>query len=135
MKQKAREMNVQVAMQQYRQVSNHSAVEDASPHKLILMLLTGAQERIATAKTHMVNGNIAAKGETIGTAMNIVVGLRASLDHDKGGEISSNLDALYEYMEKRLFKANVKNDPAMLDEVSNLLKEITSAWVGIADQV
>ena len=128
-------MNVQVAMQQYRQVSNHSAVEDASPHKLILMLLTGAQERIATAKTHMVNGNIAAKGETIGTAMNIVVGLRASLDHDKGGEISSNLDALYEYMEKRLFKANVKNDPAMLDEVSNLLKEITSAWVGIADQV
>jgi len=128
-------MNVQVAMQQYRQVSNHSAVEDASPHKLILMLLTGAQERIATAKTHMVNGNIAAKGETIGTAMNIVIGLRASLDHDKGGEISSNLDALYEYMEKRLFEANVKNDPAILDEVSNLLKEITSAWVGIADQV
>ena len=128
-------MNVQVAMQQYRQVSNHSAVEDASPHKLILMLLTGAQERIATAKTHMVNGNIAAKGETIGTAMNIVVGLRASLDHDKGGEISSNLDALYEYMEKRLFEANVKNDPSILDEVSSLLKEITSAWVGIADQV
>lgn len=128
-------MNVQVAMQQYRQVGNHASVEDASPHKLILMLLTGAQERIATAKTHMVNGNIAAKGETIGTAMNIVVGLRASLDHDKGGEISSNLDALYEYMEKRLFEANVKNDPAMLDEVSNLLKEITSAWVGIADQI
>jgi len=128
-------MNVQVAMQQYRQVSNHSAVEDASPHKLILMLLTGAQERIATAKTHMVNGNIAAKGETIGTAMNIIVGLRASLDHDKGGEISSNLDALYEYMEKRLFEANVKNDPAILDEVSNLLKEITSAWVGITDQI
>jgi len=128
-------MNVQVAMQQYRQVGNHASVEDASPHKLILMLLTGAQERIATAKTHMINGNIAAKGETIGTAMNIVVGLRASLDHDKGGEISSNLDALYEYMEKRLFEANVKNDPAMLDEVSNLLKEITSAWVGITDQI
>ncbi|MCW8826873.1 MAG: flagellar export chaperone FliS [Gammaproteobacteria bacterium] len=128
-------MNVQVAMQQYRQVGNHSSAEDASPHKLILMLLTGAQERIATAKTHMVNGNIAAKGETIGTAMNIIVGLRASLDHDKGGAISSNLDALYEYMEKRLFDANLKNDPAILEEVSNLLKEITSAWAGIADQI
>jgi flagellar protein FliS len=128
-------MNTQVAMQQYRQISNHSSVEDASPHKLILMLLTGAQERIATAKTHMINRNIAAKGETIGTAMNIIVGLRASLDHKKGGEISSNLDALYEYMEKQLFIANLKNDPLKLDEVSNLLKEITSAWVGIANQV
>ena len=128
-------MNVQVAMQQYRQVGNHASAEEASPHKLILMLLTGAQERISSAKTHMVNKNIAAKGETIGTAMNIVMGLRASLDHEKGGEISSNLDGLYEYMEKRLFEANVKNDPAMLDEVNNLLKEITSAWVGIANQV
>jgi flagellar protein FliS len=128
-------MNTQVAMQQYRQVSNHSSVEDANPHKLILMLLTGAQERIVTARTHMINRNIAAKGETIGTAMNIIVGLRASLDHEKGGEISSNLDALYEYMEKQLFIANLKNDPLKLDEVSNLLKEITSAWVGIANQV
>ncbi len=128
-------MNVQVAMQQYRQVGNHASVEDASPHKLILMLLTGAQERIASAKTHMINGNIAAKCETIGTAMNIIVGLRASLDHEKGGEISTNLDALYEYMERRLFEANVKNTPSILDEVSNLLKEITSAWVGITDQV
>jgi flagellar protein FliS len=128
-------MNTQVAMHQYRQVSNHSSVEDANPHKLILMLLTGAQERIVTARTHMINRNIAAKGETIGTAMNIIVGLRASLDHEKGGEISSNLDALYEYMEKQLFIANLKNDPLKLDEVSNLLKEITSAWVGIANQV
>ena len=128
-------MNVQVAMNQYRQVGNHAAAEEASPHKLILMLLSGAQERIASTKTHMINKNVAAKGETIGTAMNIIVGLRASLDHEKGGEISSNLDALYEYMEGRLFEANVKNDPSILDEVNNLLKEITTAWVGIANQV
>jgi len=128
-------MNVQVAMKQYRQVGNHASVEDASPHKLILMLLTGAQERIASAKIHMNNGKIGPKAENITTAMNIVTGLRASLDHEKGGEISSNLDALYEYMERRLFEANLKNDPSILDEVSNLLKEITSAWVGIADQV
>jgi flagellar protein FliS len=128
-------MNVQVAMQQYRQVGNHSSVEDASPHKLILMLLTGAQERVASAKIHMINGKIGPKCDGISTAMNIITGLRASLDHEKGGEISSNLDALYQYMETRLFDANVKNDPAILDEISALLTEITSAWAGIANQV
>lgn len=30
--------------------------------------------------------------------MNIIQGLRTSLDADKGGDIAANLDSLYEYM-------------------------------------
>ena len=128
-------MNALAAMQQYRQVSNHIAVEDANPHKLILMLLTGAQDRISSAKMHMINRNIVEKAGSISSAMRIIDGLKISLDHEKGGEISKNLDALYDYMGRRLFDANLKNEPAILDEVSSLLKEITAGWAGIADKI
>ena len=128
-------MNLKTAINSYTQVGNHSAIEEASPHKLILMLLTGAQDRLAAAKGHMDRGNIADKGASIGTAINIIQGLRASLDHKAGGEISANLDSLYEYMGRRLFQANLKNDPLAIAEVSSLLREITTAWVGIRDQV
>jgi flagellar secretion chaperone FliS len=128
-------MNLNTAITSYTQVGNHSAVEEASPHKLILMLLTGAQDRLAAAKGYMERGAIADKGSSISTAMNIINGLRASLDHDTGGEISANLDSLYDYMGRRLFEANLKNDPDAITEVSGLLREITTAWVGIKGQV
>jgi flagellar protein FliS len=63
--------------------------------------------------------------------MNIIQGLRSSLDKDKGGDIAENLDSLYEYMGRRLLEANVNNDIAILDEVYGLLAEIKQGWDGI----
>lgn len=63
--------------------------------------------------------------------MGIIGGLRDALDKDKGGEIASNLDNLYAFMQQRLSQANLQNDPAMLDEVAGLLREIKQGWDGI----
>ena len=38
------------------------------------------------------------------------------------------LDRLYDYMQRRLLEANLRNDPAIIDEVSGLLKTVKSAW-------
>ena len=54
-----------------------------------------------------------------------------ALDHEKGGDIASNLDQLYEYCTRQLFQANINNDPALLDQVCALLNEIRDAWVQI----
>jgi flagellar protein FliS len=99
------------------------------------MLIDGALDRIATAKGCLQRGQVAAKGQQISTAISIVGGLRASLDMDAGQEIARNLHELYTYMERRLFEANLKNDPQILDEVSGLIRQIKDAWDAIADQV
>ncbi len=117
--------------QQYKKVGAHSEVGAASPHRLIQMLLEGALEKINLAKGYMQRGEIALKGNHISWAISIIDGLRMSLDREAGGEIADNLDALYDYMGRRLAEANMTNDPAMLEEVSGLLLEIKSAWDAI----
>ena len=82
----------------------------------------------------MERGEIQPKGAQIGSAISIMEGLKTSLDMEKGGEIARNLEDLYIYMERRLIEANSSNDTSLLDEVSDLLKQIKEAWDAIADQ-
>lgn len=105
-------------------------VEEASPHRLIQMLFEGCLQRMAAAKGAMQHNEIAMKGENIGKAIGILGGLRASLDLSQG-EIATNLDRLYDYMERRLVEANLKNDVSIIDEVSSLLRDVRSAWDAI----
>lgn len=123
------------ALSQYQSVSVKSGIEDATPHRLVQMLMEGALDKIAAAKGHMVRNEPADKGRYISWAISIVSGLQSSLDMESGGELSRNLDDLYDYMVRRLGEAGVKNDPAILDEVSSLLLEVKSAWDVIPSQL
>lgn len=111
----------------YRSIGSGSGVEAASPERLVQMLLDGALERIATAKGHIQRNESARKGEQIGKAISIVEGLRGSLNPEAGA-LSSNLGDLYEYINARLLRANLDDDPVLLDEAAGLLREIKSAW-------
>ena len=125
--------NLHNALQQYNRVGVASGVEEASSHRLIQMLMEGVLEKIATAKGHMTRKNISQKGSQISWAISIVEGLRASLDMQAGGEIAQNLDDLYEYMVRRLVRANVDNNLDILDEVASLMRTVKSAWDEISD--
>ena len=125
-------MNAAVGIKAYSNVGLESSLTAADPLKLILMLYQGALLAIATAKNQMLHGETAAKGASISKAIMIIgEGLRASLNIEAGGEIGQNLASLYDYMNNRLFQANLTNDPAMLDEVSRLLTELQGAWEAI----
>jgi flagellar protein FliS len=119
----------------YNQVAVQTGVNDASPHRLIQMLLDAALEKIAKAKGFMLNKKIQSKGENIGLAISIIDVLRASLDMQAGGEISQNLESLYDYLTRRLTEANVTNDVAILDEVVNLILPIKQAWEAIPQDI
>jgi len=119
----------------YNQVAVQTDANTASPHKLIQMLLEAALDKIAKAKGLIANKQIPEKGKTISTVVSIVDALRASLDHSVDGEISGNLDALYEYMIIKLTEANLNNDLNLLDEVSKLLREIKVGWDSIPQEI
>jgi flagellar protein FliS len=118
----------------YRSTSAHAGVAAADPHRLIVMLMDGALERIATARGIMSHGGGAEKAQLLHRAVAIIDELRNSLNFKSGGEVSHNLDALYEYMCTRLMQASAANKPEWLDEVSRLLNEIRSAWLQLAPQ-
>ena len=44
------------------------------------------------------------------------------------GEISKNLESLYDYVVRRLFHANLKSDIGALEESEMLLGEIRTGW-------
>jgi len=123
------------ALSEYASVSVTSGIEDATPHRLIQMLMEGALDKIATAKGHMLHKNMSEKGRHISWAISIISGLQSSLDMEAGGEVSANLDNLYDYMVRRLGLAGANNDSAILDEVSSLLLEVKSAWDVIPRQL
>ena len=125
--------NRNAALRAYNQVAVQTGVGSASPHRLIQMLMEAALEKIAAARGCMERGQVADKGAHIGHAVSIIEGLRVSLDMERGGEIAANLNALYDYMERRLTEANAANDPALLKEVAGLLQEIKSAWDAIPE--
>ena len=124
-------MNAYAAMKQYQTVNVNAQVSEADPHRPIQMLMEGALQRIAQARGALQHGNVPLKGEQIGKATAIIGGLRDALNVNEGGELAANLDRLYAFMQQRLSEANLKNDGAMLDEVSELLREIKAGWDGI----
>ena len=125
--------NPRGALQEYNQVRAHAQVEGASPHRLIQMLVEGALEKIRAAKGLIERRDIPEKVRHINWALTIVDGLRQSLDMENGGQIAQNLDALYDYMQRRLVIANLENNPKILDEVASLLLEIKTAWDAVPE--
>ncbi|MET0379794.1 MAG: flagellar export chaperone FliS [Spongiibacteraceae bacterium] len=122
----------QRALSQYQQVNTGAAVEAASPHRLVQMLMAGCLQRIAEAKGALARNDTAARGLAIGKAIDIAAGLQSSLNNEVASPLPRQLDALYRYMQERLLIANVKGDSEILDEVAGLMRTIKEGWDGIA---
>lgn len=118
----------------YSSAQAHGGVAAADPHRLVVMLMDGAIERISAARGCMTRGETAEKARLLNRAVSIIGELRSSLDSKAGGPIAANLSELYDYMCRRLLKATAENRVEMLDEVSKLLNEIRTAWASIPNE-
>jgi flagellar protein FliS len=128
-------VNAQVALRQYGEVKVKAAVASASSHDLIKMLYDGLLERMAQMKGAIEQKNIELKNKKVNQAIAIISGLRESLDHDSGIELSGRLDDIYDYVQRRLWQAHVNDDADTLDECTALVKEISGAWTEIGSQI
>ncbi|WP_428035656.1 flagellar export chaperone FliS [Amphritea sp.] len=121
-------MNRNLASQQYQKVGLNSALAHSTPHQQVLMLMNGVLTSIATAKGAIERQDTELKGTSLSKAISIIGGLQASLADTESNEIAQNLDNLYIYMSSTLMKANIESSVDKLDEVTQLLLEIKSAW-------
>lgn len=122
------------ALREYQRIKVNSEVEDATPHRLIQLLMERALAKMALAKSHMEGENVTEKGILISDAIDIISALQQCLNYKADEKLAGNFDALYDYMLRRLLQANLGNDPEILTEVSGLLGELKEAWDVIDDK-
>lgn len=120
------------AMAMYRNVNAVTALEGASPHKLVSMLYQAVCSEIAAARGALARGDIAEKGRAIGHAVRIVEeGLMAPLNMQAGGALAQNLSDLYQYIVFRLTMGNLKSDDAALADCASLTRSMSEGWDAI----
>lgn len=115
-------MNYQQPHQAYQQ----NSIQTASPGELTIMLYNGCLKFIRLAKKGIENENIEQKNVNIQKAQNIINELMVTLNPEV--EISNQMRPLYDYMNRQLIQANIKNDVEILSEVEGLVSEFRDTW-------
>ena len=103
-----------------------NSVTTASPGELTLMLYNGCLKFLGKAKVAVGEKNIEEKNYNIQRAQAIIAELMSTLNMDY--DISKQILPLYEYINRRLVEANIKNDLAIIDEVEGLVTEFRDTW-------
>ena len=119
----------------YQTVSVHGGVASEDPHKLVLMLMDGALDRLALARGFAERGEVARKAQVLHSCITIITELRGSLNMEDGGPLAQNLSELYAYMMRQLTRAVTDGSTSGVQEVRSLLSDIRGAWAAIGPQV
>ncbi|TYS69891.1 flagellar export chaperone FliS [Sutcliffiella horikoshii] len=115
-----------MAMKNPYQAYQQNSVNTATPGELTLMLYNGAIKFMKLAKKGMEDKDIEMKNTNLIKAQKIVQELMVTLDtsHDVG----KSMMTMYDYMNRRLIDANLKNDSSIVDEVEGHMMEFRDAW-------
>ncbi len=116
-------------MNAYLNSYQQNQVVTASPEQILIMLYDGAIRFVRQAQGALSAGDRKTKMMAIQKAVNIITEFRNTLDHEVGGEIAVNLDALYDYLLRELIRANVGNEAKPLEIVEGHLSGLREAWV------
>ena len=119
------------AYSDYHAVNLDAQAARASPVELVLLLTDGLLDELARARAHIVARRYEQKAASIDKCVEIINGLSSSLDFEHGGEVVTNLARLYDFCATRLHGAGIKLDPAMLDDVVQILGTIRQGWLGV----
>ena len=120
----------------YQRVDVETSISQASPHQLISLLFEGLFQAVGAASAALKRGDIVAKCAQITKAVRIIdEGLKPALNMTQGGELASNLDAVYGYCVTRLTLANLTNDERALEDVVRVMTPVATGLKQIGDQV
>ena len=113
----------------YKRISVETSMNTIDQHKLAALLFEGVLSSIAVARGAMARGDVLTKVNAVSKAIRILEeGLSTALDRVDGGELAANLSDLYAYCVRQLTLGNVRNDDALMAEVSDLIQPIAKGW-------
>ena len=122
------------------QVQMHSrasaAYRDAEAHppaRQIVLLHESAIRNLLDAKAAIARRRVEDRFNRVTKAHAIIMALQSCLDFERGGEIAPLLDRLYGHMLGRLMLINLQDDPAICDEIVQLLGRMRDGWAELAD--
>lgn len=115
---------------EYQDISIHTEVNDASPFRLVQMLLSACVDRIRESIRHDEDKEISKKCEKINKAVNIIRYLKSILraEDDVSNQFVDNLVRVYDYTEQHLFNATIKNDRRCLEVALHTTQKIKNSW-------
>ncbi|RME59209.1 flagellar export chaperone FliS [Candidatus Parcubacteria bacterium] len=121
-------LNKAKLLRQYKNLDVESQVFSATPHKRVSLLYEGAIRFTRQARLALENRNYEAKGVNTSRLMDIVSSLRAGLDHEKGGELSRQLDAIYAFILKHALDASKELDVQKYRDIEDVLGILKDGW-------
>lgn len=107
---------------QYQQ----NAVQSANPGELVVMLYDGLVKFLKMSIVSLEDKDISGANNSLVRSQDIINYLNNTLD-DRF-ELSKNLSALYDFMNRELVEANINKDTAKVNEVLDLVTELRDAW-------
>ncbi|HET6461640.1 MAG TPA: flagellar export chaperone FliS [Syntrophales bacterium] len=105
-----------------------AGVLTADPTRLVLMCYEEAIRYLKIAKAKYIIRDYEGKAQALIRALDFICALNSALDFKRGGEVASNLHALYNFMMIRLTDADLKEDLEAMDHIVWMLVELKSAW-------
>lgn len=115
-------------MNSYTNQYQQNQIATASPEQILLMLYDGAIRFLRKAKKANDEKMIVEKLEGISKCLAIVTEFSNSLNHEIGGDIAADLDALYQFMIRELNSARKDETNKHLNVVEGLLLDLRETW-------
>ena len=105
---------------------NNSKIQTATPAELTLLLYEGAIKFTNIAIVAMEKNDVQKAHDNIMKTEKIIEEFQATLDHKY--PVAKDFEAVYSYLLKRLFDANIRKDPEILEEVLRHLRTMRDPW-------
>lgn len=100
----------------------------ATPEQLQMMLYDGAIRFAEQGRIALEQKNFEKSFETLTRAQKIVLEFIAGLKRSVAPDLCDKLSGLYAFCHRRLVEANLKHDPALVDEALEVLRYQRETW-------
>ncbi len=117
-------MYTRTGVQAYRETDIHSMTRE----KMIVLLYEKIVSDLEEAKAATERGDRVAMTKRINHSQRIISELRSALDHSIGGDISRNLDSLYDFMYHEHLEMMVDQEARHVDNCIRVVTPLLDAW-------